>query len=559
MLFWQDARALVEQGQDDKYLKFLPYVIGFIILVVFVFASRPFWMTNDDVSMAMITDGTGIAASPSPRLVLTNIAWGYLIRWLPGVGGIQSYTLATYAALTIAYATTLYALFRSEANALFASAILLIVFAPALVYPQYTLVAGYLAFAGIVLLCIPPGKQSIPSVYLAGALVVLSGLVRADETALVALIAIPVCIGYWSAAAGSKIRRHWLIVLAATAVVFVAFQFLDLETFGSGGWDEYSKTYLTRTEFTDFSLPWYYQLHARLMFGSGYTIDDFIIFKKWFYIDTHVFSVEKLAPFSNNVSWYGRAEANLKLFQQSLAPFIDPQILVLSGAVIFVLLFHQRRWYFLASIIVVAAVMFILLLMGRPGVTRIYIPVFAALAIMGIMQPTGSRPWIHACAALLAVSGTFWMLNGIHRLNSWESQASAHVQTVTCHMPHEPLVVIWGSDYPYSLEYPPFTPQSEVCPLKIYSIGEFSLAPYALEQLHDATGGKDLVPALLAGEPLDFIASPVDLQLLRDYFLRHYSVQLSTQQVMQDQLFTLYRVEKQPAAARLAAMARRGR
>ncbi len=559
MLFWQGARALVERGQDDKYLKFLPYIIGFMILVVFVFASQPFWMTNDDVSMAMITDGSGIAGSPSPRLVLTNIAWGYLVRWLPDIGGIQSYTLATYAALTIAYAATLYALLRSQANALFASAILLIIYAPALVYPQYTLVAGYLAFAGIVLLCIPPDKQSIPSVYMAGALVVLSGLVRADETALVVLIAIPVCIGYWRAAAGTRIRRHWLIMTVAVAVAFGAFQLLDLDTFASGGWGEFSKTYMLRTEFTDFNLPWYYMLHGRLMFGSGYTIADFILFKHWFFIDPQVFSVDKLSAFLGGVSWNARAEANLKLFQQSLGPFTDPQILALSAVVLCILSFHRRRGYFLGSILVVAAVMFILLLVGRPGVTRIYIPVLAALALIGVMQPAGSMRWGQACAALLAVCSAALLLSNLQRVNQWESRASERVQASTCRLSHEPVLVIWGSAYPYTLEYPPFNPPGAGCSLKIYSLGEFSLAPYALERLHGATGGKDLVPALLAGEPLDFIANQVDLDLLRDYFLRHYSVRLSAQQVMQEQLFTLYRVEKQPAAARLAAMARPGR
>ena len=557
MLFWQDARALTKQGEEEGYLRFLPYLVGLFVLLAFVFMCRPFWMTNDDVSMAMITDGTGIAASPSPRLVLTNIAWGYLIRWLADIGAVQPYTFMTYAALAGSYLATLYAFIRSRANATFASAILLIVYAPALVYPQYTLVAGYLAFAGIALLCIPPERQSIYSVYLAGALVVLSGLVRADETVLVVLIAIPVSIGYWRAAAGSPIRCHWLIMLGISAVVFAAFQLLDMDTFASGSWGEFAKTYLIRTEFTDFNLPWYYMLHGRLMAGSEYSIADFIMFKRWFYVDTQVFSVEKLSSFIGSVPWYVRATADLKLFSQSLEPFSDPQILALCGVIIATLFFRRRRGYLLISILTIAAVMFVLLLMGRPGITRIYIPVFAALAVMGAMQPAGSRRWGEACAALLVVFGAVSLLYNVYRSDEQESWASARVQASTCRMSHDSLVVIWGADYPYTLEYLPFAAPKPDCTLKIYSLGEYALAPYALDQLHDATGGKDLVPALLAGESLDFIANPGNMQLLRDYFQRHYSVQLSTELVVLDPRFSMYRVGLRPASARLSAVLRR--
>lgn len=556
MYLGMDAHALLarlRQGTHSRYQKFLPYVIGFVVLCAFLFASRPFWLTNDDVSMAMIANGTGIAAAPSPRLVLTNIAWGYLIGWLPSMGGIQPYTLMTYLALGLSYLAVLYALARSHANPWLAAPLLLTVFVPTLVYPQYTLVAGYLACAGCVLICLPSAAQSWLSIGLAGVLLVLSGLVRADETLLVALVSAPLCLGCWSVTADAGIRRRWLLVLAIAGVAFVGFQLWDFHVFSAGSWQRFGETYTLRTALTDFNVNGFYVEHQQPLRQAGYSPNDLRLFSDWFYVDPTVFSVDNLAHLMRSIPLSGRLAANLSLAATVLVPFTDPQVLTLCLAILFIALYHGRQRHYVTGILTLLGVMLLLLALGRPGVTRIYVPVLAVLALAGLMQPATDEKHRHVFPVLAMLVCAVGVLIAVHNQNQADIQRSQAVQVATRHLPHESMLVIWGADYPYTDEYLPFDPPQAVPSLSIYSLGEYSLAPYCLESLYRDTRGKGLVQALLAGQSFYFIANKLELVYLSGYFKQHYGEELAFTPRYVQPYFTVYRVEKRESPGRLPA------
>lgn len=539
-----------------RHWRYLAYAAGLLLLMVFVFASEPFWLTSDDVSMAMISSGTGIAATPSPRLVLTNIAWGYLIDWLPHFEAIQPYTLITYLALALSYFAILHALMRSRLNPLVGATLLLIVYAPTLIYPQYTLVAGYLACAGIVLLCMPVEQQSRASIACAGVLIVLSSLVRADETLLVMLAVAPLALGYWLAAAGNRIRRRWLVMLTVAGVVFAGFQLWDYAVFSAGAWTEYGQTYALRTEFTDFNLAGYYWTHkqAAATLAGGYSVNDLRLFQMWFYADPTVFSSRGLADIMHAIPLSGRLEANLGLWHSFMDPFYDPQVQALGIALLVILLVHHGWRFTLAAIVGLAVVMLLLLVLGRPGVTRIYVPVFATLVLVGAMQPLRRLKYISELAAFACLLGAVFVLHAFHARNRGDVDYSRDVHIRTCSVMHDaPILVIWGSDYPYDHEFLPFDPAAKTCPIKIYALGEFSLAPYSMEQLYSVTRGKDLVQALLAGQSFDFVAKDWELGWLDQYFREHYATRLSFKQMNLSPGFKVFRVEKQEEAPRLPA------
>jgi hypothetical protein len=119
------------------------------------------------------------------------------------------------------------------------------------------------------------------------------------------------------------------------------------------------------------------------------------------------------------------------------------------------------------------------------------------------------------------------------------------LQAVDCTLPKDALTVVWGGAYPFSLAYPPFK-GVRACPLHYYSLGEFSLAPYALDHLHAYTGGKDLVPALLAGQPFYFIADRAQLSGLGEYFKAHYKAKLSVTLQQSNEFFSVYKVVRLP-------------
>lgn len=528
----------------------LPYLCAFVALLVMLALDRAFWLTNDDVAMSLISTGNGIADQPASRLVLTNIAWGYLVQWFPDFGGIRAYTWVTYLALLTAWCGCVAGFRRSEVEHRLAALVLLLVYAPAVIHPQFTLVAGYLAAAGLLLGYGAIASRSIVAGGCAGLLIVLSGLARADEAALVLLVAAPFCIEPLRTAWDSERRRHWLALAAATAAVFLGFQLLDYFSFSYGEWAAYAQDYALRTGFTDFKFSVYFREHPATLKGSGFSVNDMRLISDWFYLDTRVFSPDRLERLLASLPWEGRFHASVASAWELLEPFTEPLVAILAASLLVMLFFQRRSRHLLAALVIFALVMVLVWCAGRPGISRIYIPVFAALALLGItrFRSGPSRAKDLLLVAALVTTVLFCLHIGIRDRNlEFKSQ---QVQSLSCSLPRDSLIVIWGGSYPLTSEYPPFQPIGSGCPVDYYSFGEFSLAPYAIEHLHRHTGGKDFVPAILAGQSFDFISDRAPLTELQAYFRQHYSVQLVVTPGPSNQFYSLYRV----AAARPAEL-----
>lgn len=524
------------------YWRYLPYLLGLAALLAYVSLCTPFWRSNDDVSMSLISAGGGLAAQPSPHLVLTNIVWGWLIYLTPGLGHIRAYTLFTYLALILSYAVLAACFLRSRVEHLFAAVALLFIFAPTLVWPQYSLVAGDLAVAGLVLLCVSLRHGSLRGGAGACALVVLSGLVRADETVLVMLAALPLCFGYLQEGYASPLRRRWLVMAAVAALVFTGFQLFDWWDFSRGDWAEYGSTYSLRTQFTDFKLARYFLRHPQALQDTGFSTSDLALFTNWFYADTLVFTPARLAVLMARLPLAARLSINLDFYREALLPLFDVQFHTLLALLGVAALFHRRRWQLLGSACVLAALVFLLLLAGRAQVTRIYLPACAALLALAVLDMQLKPMVVRLGLAALALAICVPTLHHLYRLDRADERESARVQAATCSLDHDRMYIVWGGLYPFTYEFLPFGNSSRVCPFHYYSFGEFSLAPFALEHLHQYTGGKDFVPAVLSGQSFDFIASAPFLGLLKTYFEQHYSVALRAVKLRSLGGFSLFRV-----------------
>ena len=537
---------------DQGYWKYLPYVLGLAALLVYVSLCTPFWRSNDDVSMSLISTGGGLAAQPSPHLVLTNIVWGWLIYITPSIGSIRAYTLFTYLALILSYVVLAACFLKSRVEHLFAAVALLFIFAPTLIWPQYSLVAGDLAVAGLVLLCVSLRRGSLRGGVAACALVVLSGLVRADETILVMLAALPLCFGYLQEGYASPLRRQWLALAAIAVLVFAGFQLFDWWDFSRGDWAEYGSTYSLRTQFTDFKLARYFLRHPQALHDTGFSTGDLALFTNWFYADTQVFTPAGLAVLIARLPLMARLSINLDFYNEALQPLFDTQFHTLLALLGIAALFHRRRWQLLGSVCVLAALVFLLLLAGRAQITRIYLPACAALLMLAVLDMQ-IKPWVLRLGLVaLALAICIPTLHHLYRVDRVDERESARVQAATCSLDHGRMYVIWGGYYPFTSEFLPFGNGHRVCPFHYYSFGEFSLAPFALDHLHQYTGGKDFVPAVLSGQSFDFIATAPLLSLLKTYFEQHYSVALRTVRLRSIGGFSVFRVGLQIPASRTA-------
>jgi hypothetical protein len=528
-----------------------PYLLGLIVLVALVSGCEPLWLTNDDVHMSLLSEGEGITTVPNPHLVLTNIAWGYLVYWFPDIGGIRSYTWVTYVAFGLAYAGTWLGFRRSEVDHRVAALLMLLVYVPALVEPQFTLVAGYLAAAGLLLACTAIRVRSLPLAAFAGALVVLSTLVRIDETVLVLLVSAPLCIAALRTAWDSDLRSRWLAIAGATAALLAGFWFMDYLSFSAEPWTYFASGYALRDGFTDFSFGTWFTSHPTSLEGSGFSVNDLHLLKAWFSLDPQVYSPERMQALLQHLPWEGRLHLDVESFVEALTPFSLPLVMAASAVLACTLLLHQRRLPLIMTLALFAALMVALCIAGRPGVSRIYVPVFVAIALLAITQLGRFKPRLDGAMLVVLIIATVLTCEHTYIRDRNIRHAIADVQAATCSLPRGRLIVTWGGTYPFPVEYPVFQTKQETCPFDYYSFGQFSLAPFALDQLHRYTGGKDFVPAILAGQTFEIVAERPLLVWLRTYFNAHYGVKLSIKPLFSNDRFEIFTVAlKAPAAVR---------
>jgi hypothetical protein len=519
-----------------------PYLMGFAILLAMLIICRPFWLTNDDAQMSLIADGQGLAGVPSPHLVLTNIVWGYLVYWFPDIGGIRSYAWITYAAFALAYVAMVLAFRRCKVDHRMAAAALVLVYVPALIHPQFTLVAGYLAAAGLLVACTAIHMRSQPLAAFAGVLVVVSSLVRMDETVLVMLISAPLCIASLRDAWASDLRIRWLAIAGVSAALVAGFWFLDYLEFAASPWAYFASGYGLRDGFSDFGLGMWFNDHPAHLAGGPLSINDLHLLEDWFCLDTQVCSPAALHHLLESLPWQGRIHVDHLTFVRALEPFTNTLVSPLCVVLAALLLLQRRRRALFAALALFAIVMVGLAMAGRPGVTRIYWPAFVALTLLGVIRfdetrrPSRLLFLVVICAAAGFVCGRIYV-NDRHLVGN-----AGVVQAATCGLTREKLTLVWGGRYPFQLEYPVFQPKQYDCPFDYYPFGQFSLAPYALDHLHSFTGGKDFVPALLAGQSFRLIADHYQLQMLTDYVRGHYGTKLDVTVGPSNPFFNTYTI-----------------
>src|SRR4051794_20988339 len=107
----------------------------------------PFWETNDDVGMAMILDGYGLAAYPSPGILFPNILYGYALAALPQIGDISRYGLAAISLNLLSIVLLCRALCLLTGNYVLTLSVIALTSLPPLVFPQFTVLAGMLSVA----------------------------------------------------------------------------------------------------------------------------------------------------------------------------------------------------------------------------------------------------------------------------------------------------------------------------------------------------------------------------------------------------------------------------
>ncbi|HEX4299654.1 MAG TPA: hypothetical protein VH327_02180 [Gammaproteobacteria bacterium] len=533
---------------EDTYIPFL-VAAGMLLLLLLV--GQKFWLTNDDIRMAMTVGGYGIAAAPSPGLVIDNsVVWGWLLMHVPDVAGIRGYTIATYTLLLFSLIAIFTAVRRLRAPPFLAAAVLLCMYGGVVLYPQFTLLSGYLAAAGFALVLASDGGNLRRSMAAAGPLLLLSGLIRPDEMALVFIVACPFLLYAWRAHPDTRWRLHWL-GLAVACAALLAGAFLYTQHYSStGAWTEFHDIDGPRGEFTDYHLGSYFLAHQDQLAGGPISANDIKLLYSFFYVDPAVFNSRNVDPLINSVTLTDRYALNSDRSELFFSVFMDHELqLMLALFLVFAVLNWRRPAPEAASLLLLLALMLAIGLWGRPGVLRIYVPAAAAmmtLALLKLGPRRGPPTLILGVVALLSALG----LCGEFQLHARSDAIYAnHARAIVCaSVPKDQLLVVWtgGGIFDWKDIYRPTTRDDDACNPPLYAIGTYQLAPPSLARLHAYTGGLDFIDALLAGHVFHITTSEARLKMLDRYLQEHYRASLHWTEVKEESRLEIYTIQASP-------------
>lgn len=482
---------------------------------------QPYWQENDDAFMAMVAHGYGITAAPGAELLFSSVLYGRLLQVLPAsIAGAQAYGVASYVLLAAAAIGTAYALWRTRVSGGLAAAALLIVFAPVVLYPQFTVIAGLLVVSGALLLGADGRWRAAAA---AAALFAFAALVRYGAAGLTFVFVLPFLVPMLRSAP----RLAAVAVLAAAAIGGIA---ADRLHYSVPEWERYRAMNDARVRFTDWGLRPYFFREPLDPMRLGWVPNDLVMIEGWFFADPRVYTPARLNHLADQVSTPFLVLSNAKRYDEALVPFTHEQFLALLAFALFAA-WRARSRVALWALAALGAVMLGIFLAGRPGAMRIYIPPLAGIALFALtMAP---RPLARFHAILLGIGMTV-AGTALGFRNAADRSEEELLRSRVCRVPADRLYVTWGDALPYERIYRPLAPPGDGCALPFYPLGVQSYAPYALERLRTATGAPDVIQALLDGKEVDMFANGWQVDVLRRHLRIHYQRTLAWQLVEGD-------------------------
>ncbi|MBX9778454.1 MAG: hypothetical protein K2Y71_29115 [Xanthobacteraceae bacterium] len=492
---------------------------------------EPRWETNDDVAMSMVAHGYGLTVQGSPHLIFSNVLWGYVVRAIPSIGGVSGYAVATIVSLGIVGWSILHCLHRlGVAYGIALLAVVLILLRP-LQFPQFTITAGLLVVAAVVVLQAYDHLRSTTLLLTGCALLLASFLVRQLEFILVLFVGIPLLP--WQALLQ---RREAQFALPALGLALTIAFAMDAWSYSGQEWSTFSELNGIRGQFTDFGAGPRLLQQPEILARHGYSQNDISLVEHWFFVDPNIASPVALTSMFTEL---GRpaplalesVRSGMLAIEALAAPELLPLLLVALA-----LLIVAPHWRVAIAWALCLAAVFTIGALGKPGAVRVYVPLVALLIVASLMF--GLRDSI---TQRRVVAGTLLIgcLFNLYRLIPEASASAQKIQQVQVDMAQLPQgpIVIWGASFPFEYAFPPLREIKSDAP-KIYGLDVFTLAPFSVGSSEYAAG-RGLVERLQSSDGLPIIVLQNNVEMLRKYCLERLGKRLTETSTRETPSFTI--------------------
>ncbi len=517
-------------------------ICGVFALTIFAMCLlkwKLYWQTNDDVAMSMVAHGYGLSAYPSGMLVFSNVLYGQFLKLLPQVLDVFPYSYVSLTLLLASGWAICCLLADRTASYLLSAAVVALAFVPAIVSPQFTLLAGLLACTGIAALVhyTQTGRRS--SLVLAAGLLLSAFLVREVEFYLIVLVAAPL-LPYRA----MRRDRFLQLALMITAASIISAKVADYFCYFGPDWKTFGELHRLRAAFTDFGAFAYFRDRKELLTSAGFTVNDIELIKNWFFVDDKIADPARLASLLARAGVTDWAIGNFGTARTAFYALAERNILPLVVAAIasWTLVPAARKKSLLSWIIFLVSIGAMGVL-GRPGVLRTYYPIMCGLLIWSLMAGginTARK------AALLTVTVTALALTvmATQRSNTAMAAREKRVAQDLLHLDKGCLYVAWGGTLDFEAAYPVLGSAAKAREYRWYPLGTLSQAPFALSQWHGETY-TGLMDRLLNGPPVGIVANDELMSLLAKLFEEHYGRHLRITESRPLSSFHLYEITAQ--------------
>jgi len=507
----------------------LPFTVSLV-------AWRPYWQTNDDIAMSMVVHGYGISAYPSAGLVFSNVIYGWIVGHFPVLFDIFPYSVLSLALLFAAAWGTVY--FVSEWTGCRALALTMVsaLFLPAIVFPQFSVLAGLLTCAGIAGILHYAHRGARGSLAISAILLLLGFLVREQQFYLVMLVGMPF-LPYRAFLGDRKLQ----VFLAAAICLAGAAGVVDHAYYRQPDWDEYRELNLLRAAFTDYGGAGYFRTRPELLAACGFTWNDIELVTHWFFADQNTADPVRLSALLGQVRVADWTLENLGNVRTTFSGLANRSLLPLIALVImsFTLVPGARNrtlisgGVFCVTIGVIGA-------FGRPWAQRVYYPLVGSILVLTLMGGrirSAGREILTAAAGIALV----FVAAMTQTANAGMIRNEARIAEDFTRLDEGRLYIVWGAVLDYEAAYPVFVSAVKAKNYRWFALGAFSPAPYAKAQWREE-GCRGLMDCLLNGSSPPIMANDELMTLLGRLMEEHYSRRLVMRAVRQFNTFRTYEI-----------------
>ncbi len=456
----------------------------------------------------MLAHGYGVSVFGSPKILFSNVVWGYFVRIIPTINGVLGYSIATLCVLVTIGSVLVWSLLRSGVGYIACLSIFGLVLTGPVIFPQFTINAGLL-FIGALLCWRMYAQKNSTGVLIAGCtLAFLSFLVRAPQFLLMLIVALPLIP--WRSLLASRLTKYAFFALSLSiALSFV----IDKQAYQSEEWQAFNELNPARAAFTDYGAGKVLKEHPDIMKRHDFSANDVDLIGHWFFVDPNIANPKTLTSMLTELGPLSTQKNSLDNAFTGVQTLWHPRLWI-SFCVAIILLFLMPSWKVAVSWGLCILAVFSIGLLGRPGVLHVYVTLVSLLLIAPFLtgRASGWRMHLGVCILFVAMLTNAWNVFAESKRFSLEAQKIlADVPT----FPNTP-VVIWGGTFPYDAVYPVLGASTAAMSYRHYGLGTSTLAPYTVAY-EEQKAGRGLTDILVAKGGMPVMAHPIYLKMLEIY------------------------------------------